>query len=118
MKMLDDILEWVQENPETNRIKLCQFFKDDEDLVYDFTKRHPEYKDFTKHFVTSSFGAYVWACNIGNKEFMKHKITHVTDAVWWAREIGDRECMKQIIVESKREYWIKRWNNEFEDDKI
>lgn len=42
MKMLDDILEWIQKNPETNWIKLCQFFEDDEDLAYEFTKTENE----------------------------------------------------------------------------
>lgn len=132
---LDEIKDWIQENPQSKRNKLCEHFKIDNDFAYRFAKKHPQYRYFVKHFInesewayywawhlgnkrfmmnqiTSSEWAYEWACNIGNLEFMKQHISEEQYAFYWARRFGDLRYMKQFI---NTPYWAFKWGYELGD---
>ena len=138
---LDNIQTWIQENPERNRKRLCEHFKNDNKFAYEFGKEYFEYRDFVKRFIHESKWAYNWGFTIGDQYFMKHRITKSRDAYYWTRNIGDREFMKHKIAESSwayewaqnigdvkfmkqivegmgNEYWIDKWNDEFKKNQI
>lgn len=52
--MNDNIREWIQKSPNTNREKLCKKFEDDNGFAYKFAEQYPEYQSFIKYFITES----------------------------------------------------------------
>lgn len=115
---MTDIKDWIQKSPNTNRRKLCKRFEDDNEFVYQFSKKHPQYREFIKHFINTSQYAYRWAREFGDQDYMKHKIVEPSYAYFWAHNIGNQDFMKPIVEKSGDAVFIGFWNSKFEDDQI